>query len=84
LRAYGYTRDELLACSVNDICRSRGPGGGLLTTPVSEGAPWTGTFRHCRKDGSTFEGDVTTIDVGDAEQPATMLLVQPQPGSDRA
>ena len=82
-RAYGYTREQLLACKVDEICRPCDPGRGLLTTPRSEGASWTGTLRQSRKDGSTFEADVAMTETGDPEHPATMVLVQPVPGSDR-
>ncbi len=73
---YRYSREELLACNVDAICPAT--DRGLRSMPGAERGPWTGTLHQHRKDGSTFEADVSTTEVGTAEHPATMVLVVPK------
>jgi PAS domain S-box-containing protein len=72
VRAYGYTRTELLACHVGDICP-----GELLDAVRARAAARTGTnVRQRRKDGTTFETDVVMTDTGEDERAVTMVLLQ--------
>jgi PAS domain S-box-containing protein len=76
VEAYGYTREQLLACTVDDICPPQGPGDGLLMAPRTDVTPLVRALRQRRRDGSTFEADIATIDCSDAERTATMVLVR--------
>jgi len=81
LREYGYTREQLLECKVDDICVEPGSVGDLLATPGPAAAVWTEALWQRRKDGSTFEADVAAIESGDAGHPTTMVLVKRRPRS---
>jgi PAS domain S-box-containing protein len=74
--AYGYTHEQLLACTVDDICPPEGPGEGLLMAPRTDVTPRIRSIRQQRRDGSTFEAEIATIDCSDAEHTATMVLVR--------
>ncbi len=74
--AYGYTHEQLLMCSVDDICPPQGPGDGLLAAPRTDVTPLVRTVRQQRRDGSTFDAEIATIDYSDAEHTATMVLVR--------
>jgi PAS domain S-box-containing protein len=76
VEAYGYTREQLLACTVDDICPPQGPGDGLGMAPRTDVTPLIRALRQRRRDGSMFEADIATIDYSDAEHTATMVLVR--------
>lgn len=72
LKAYGYEREELLQCSVHEICP--GDARTLMEQAVRDDAPWTGTIRVRRKDGHSFEADVSMIETGSAAHSAKMVI----------
>jgi PAS domain-containing protein len=74
-RAYGYTREELLVCTADELCPTPLPGKGLPATARSQTSPWTGRARHIRKDRAVFDADIATIEIGQAPHAATMVLV---------
>jgi PAS domain-containing protein len=78
-KAYGYTRADLLACCVQDLCQPQAPDDGLMTTLLANESLWMGTVRQRRKNGAEFDADVATIGTGDAARPAIMVIVNPIP-----
>jgi hypothetical protein len=70
-RIYGYTRDELRARSVDDICRSS--LGSLLDVDLT-GLPQDETVWHCRSDRSVFQTEISMIANGPDAGAATVLV----------
>jgi PAS domain S-box-containing protein len=75
VRAYGGTRKELFGCFLTDLFPPSGSGGPDLKHIHDWTAPWTGSWRLRRKDGTTVWSKIGMIDTGDAAHPATMILV---------
>lgn len=80
VNTYGYSQDELLACSVTDLCPPQTPGGEIPSAHRGIGPAPNRTLLQRRKDGSTFEADIAAVETGDGEHPATMVLVNPRAG----
>jgi len=78
VRMYGYAHDEFVGRHVHEVCLLHERGHGLLTTPPAVTTPRTRAFLQRRKDGTTFEADLATIETGDSTHLATMVLVQPR------
>jgi PAS domain S-box-containing protein len=74
---YGYTREELLACRMRDLCEARDPSVELLTTLHVKVSPWICTAEQRRKDGTTFEADIAMTETGDPQHAAIMVLANP-------
>jgi len=74
--AYGYTHEQLLACTVDDICPPEGPAEGLRMAPRTDVTPLVRAVRQRHRDGSTFEAEIATIDCSDAAHTATMVLIR--------
>ncbi|MFL5494918.1 MAG: PAS domain S-box protein [Gemmatimonadales bacterium] len=77
IRRYGYSRDEFLAMSIQDIrppadrakfleLRGRNPQGPLEYTEL----------RHCRKDGTILAVDVSADSIVFADRPARLILAK--------
>jgi two-component system cell cycle sensor histidine kinase/response regulator CckA len=77
IRRYGYSRDEVLAMSIQDIrpaadrakfleLRGRNPQGPLEYTEL----------RHCTKDGTILAVDVSADSIAFAGRPARLILVK--------
>lgn len=64
---YGYERADLLGRTVEAICPAL----------ADESARHAGTFVHRRKDGSTFEADISIVEAGEVARVSTMVLVHP-------
>ena len=66
MRGYGYSREEFLKLTLNDIKAASGrpgtPGGGLEEA------------KHRRKDGSLIDVDVSSFDMEFDSIPATLML----------
>lgn len=73
-RLYGFTRDELLACSVDDICRS--PLGSLLRVDLLV-SPQDETVWHRRRDRSTFQTEISMIANISTDGSTATVLVHP-------
>lgn len=74
---YGYSLEEFRSCSVADLSPDVGASDHLRLQTVS----WTGLVRQRRKDGSTFEAELTTIETF-GEEGTMVVLVQPGAESD--
>lgn len=75
-RAYGYTRDELLACTIRDLCASRDPDELRLMSLRNGGPLWIGPWKQRRKDGTPFDAEIGLVAArDDAEQPVAMVIV---------
>lgn len=74
-RQYGYTREELLAMTLSELCPPEDIGILVehLRTPTVSGAQ-RGTFRHRRKDGSVLRVDVTSHPWDFDGRPARLAL----------
>jgi len=77
--AYGYTRAELCACCVQDLCQPEDPNDGFMATQHARAPFWTGAVRQRRKDGVAFDADIAMIETGDAAHPAVMVIANPMP-----
>jgi PAS domain S-box-containing protein len=79
LLQYGYTRDEFLRMSIKDI---RPPGEverlleALATYTGESIREYPHLFRHRRKDGSTFEAEITTHALDFAGKRARLTLAR--------
>jgi PAS domain-containing protein len=73
-RLYGFTRDELLACSVDDVCRS--PLGSLLRVDLLV-SPQDETVWHRRRDRSTFQTEISMIANASSDGSTATVLVHP-------
>ena len=78
---YACGRAELLALGVGDLWPDCAPDGTFTRAPTfrDEGGLWTATLRQLRRDGTSFEAEVTVLDVGEAGQGATMVIVHLTP-----
>jgi PAS domain S-box-containing protein len=71
---YGYSRDEFLALTINDLVATDAPGEPSVETPtttnVAEHPP--GLSKHRRKDGSVIDVEVTSFAVTFRTRPASL------------
>lgn len=74
VRLYGFPREELLAATVDDLCRSA--LGSLLELGLTT-SPQTETVWHRRSDLSTFQTEVSMIECSGTGPTAMMILVHP-------
>jgi PAS domain S-box-containing protein len=77
LRLYGYTRAEFLRLSLRDI-RPREDVPRLLDalgTQRQSRAAHAGTWRHCKKDGTLFDAEVTVSSLRFQAQAARLAMV---------
>jgi hypothetical protein len=70
---YGYAREELLACTVDDICPLKDLGGPILLN-LSQDVTWAGPSVQRRKDGTTFEADIGMIATGEGAHVAAVVI----------
>lgn len=72
---YGYSREEFLAMTIKDI---RPPEDvPILIETIDNGKSGlnkSGSWRHCKKDGSMLEVEITTHQLAFAGRPATIVL----------
>jgi two-component system cell cycle sensor histidine kinase/response regulator CckA len=75
VRQYGYTREELLAMTLSELCPVEDIGSFVehLQKPSVNGAR-RGTFRHRRKDGSLVRVEVTSHALDFGGRPARLAL----------
>lgn len=73
-RAYGFTREELLARSISDLVPPTGSLADRLLALHHPETRWTAPLVQRRKDGSTFLAEVGMLEAGVAES-ATMVIV---------
>src|SRR5579863_5223316 len=64
LLRYGYSRDEFLAMTIDDLCAE--------TPPVANAAHKPGVSRHRRKDGSFIDVEMTSFAVTFRGRPASL------------
>src|SRR5262249_51398410 len=75
LRQYGYSTEEFMSMTARDLV----PAGGAtaffqeVARPCS-GAESRGIWRHCRKDLTEIEVEVTTMDLKFAGYPARLVV----------
>jgi PAS domain-containing protein len=77
--AYGYTREELLRCSVHEIFPSTTSAAGPVPTSYVEVSPRTGTCTQLRKGGAPFDADVAILQTQYAGRAATIVVANPVP-----
>lgn len=78
VRAFGYTRDDLLTRTLGDLSAAHaGCGDDLGSVPPSRCAPWVGRVLLRRRDGSTFEADVALLDDRDLHADPTLVVAYP-------
>jgi len=77
LLTYGYTRAELLACCVQDLCQLQDPHGGFIPILPAKACPWTGTVKQRRKGGAEFEADIAMFETGNEAHVAFMVIMNP-------
>ncbi len=75
LRQYGYSREEFLAMRITELRTAQDVPDLMrhLATPEVDGARH-GTFRHRRKDGSTFQVEVTSHAMEVAGRTARLVI----------
>jgi PAS domain S-box-containing protein len=80
IRSYGYTHDEFLAMTLDDV-RPREDVSRFNETSHSLPAGYhqTGEWRHRRKDGSVFPVETTSHSVDFGGRPARELAARPAP-----
>jgi hypothetical protein len=80
LRTYGYTRDELAAMTVldirppEDVPRLKAVLASIDAESVETENLNTGSWRHRKKDGTTFEVEITTHAIEFAGRPARLVV----------
>src|SRR5262249_27704494 len=75
IRSYGYTDAEFLEMTIGDIRPVE--DAHELFNEISVGLPdfgVTGTRRHLRKDGSTFDAEITSHEIGFAGRSARLVM----------
>ncbi len=76
LRHYGYSSAEFRRMNVSDLCP---PGEvDLLVADSARTGSWVqarGPWRHCKKDGSLMQVEITTLDLTYGDGPARLVLV---------
>ena len=76
LEKYGYSREELMEMTVLDIRPPEDvPRLKTLLANIQPPNLTTGTWRHRKKDGTTFEVEITTHAVEFAGRPARLVVV---------
>lgn len=77
MRHYGYSEEEFLAMSAKDICL---PGQMAAFAAESAkplaGVQSRGLWRHCKKDRSLVEVEITALDLMYKEQPARLMMAE--------
>ena len=75
LRQYGYSREEFLAMRITELRPTQDVPDLMrhLATPEVDGARH-GTFRHRRKDGSTFQVEITSHAMEVAGRTARLVI----------
>ena len=77
LEKYGYSREELLAMNVLDIRPPEDVARLKETLASLDGTNFnTGSWRHHKKDGTTFEVEITTHAVEFAGRPARLVVAR--------
>ena len=72
---YGYTREELLARTVYDICPLKGLGDRMVMRLGSQDVTWCGPALQRRKDGTTFQAHVGMIETGEQGLVAAVVVM---------
>lgn len=73
VRAFGWSREDLLTCLVSDIFPTLGPEGpGVVHGQATR---WMGPSIVRRKDGSTFFAEVGMMDGPSEGQPSMIMTV---------
>lgn len=80
VRAYGYSREELLSRHVHDLCPPDRMGRSPLTARYDADTVQWDAFRQQRRDGSGFDAELAMIGVGAPAHEATMILVHADDG----
>ena len=76
LRKYGYSREELLAMTVLDIRPAEDvPRLKAFLASIEPANLNTGSWRHRKKDGTTFEVEITTHAIEFGGRPARLVVV---------
>jgi hypothetical protein len=76
LRKYGYSREEVAAMTVLDIRPKEDvPRLKAVLASIESANLNTGSWRHCKKDGTTFEVEITTHAIEFAGRPARLVVV---------
>ncbi len=75
LRQYRFAREELMALTARDLLPAEGVQAFLrdMVKPCA-GAEARGTWRHCRKDSTQFEVEITAVDLRFADCAARLLV----------
>jgi PAS domain S-box-containing protein len=82
-RVYGHTHEELLSCLAGDLWPDHAQGlprAGLRLEDRS--SPWSGIFQQRRRDGGTFDAEITMLDASQGLQVGIMVLANPLPATD--
>jgi PAS domain S-box-containing protein len=76
LRHYGYSSEEFRTMTVKDLCAPGEPDAFTADSPkTSSLLQARPVWRHCKKDGSVVEVELTTLDMTNGDNPARLILV---------
>ncbi len=76
LQKYGYSREEIAAMTVLDIRPKEDvPRLKAMLASIESANLNTGSWRHRKKDGTTFEVEITTHAIDFAGRPARLVVV---------
>lgn len=71
---YGYAREELLACTVENICPLADLGDLVLMGLGVQDVTWVGPSLQRRKDGTMFAADIGMMATGEGARVATVVI----------